>query len=283
MDSRSVAPDNPWVAQDLAYDDGGVVLQSRGDDCFTALQGIVVKPDTWHHLLLSFDISHKSHATSQNADSTYGDYGDTFVSHPLQLSNPCKIWAALDDVNYTGKNLRDQFLFNTPADFGINDFLSRDTYLAAASEIGGSSKGAGWNLEGSWIDALATSLKMDYTFAGEPLPTDSFGIPTGPDMQSQMKHVEMAEFQMWLGKTLDTSTQTNRRLFIAPKKNSDDEEVLKPVTPKTASKELGDPDILFHRSGNWKKGKNTADKANAHDFTPVGKIESYKPDPEIGK
>lgn len=280
--SGSVAPGNPRVTTNIASDDGGIALRGRGNDYYTALEGIDIQPDTWHHLLLSFDISAKTHGVSQQGSSTAGDFGDTFVSTPASLSNPAKIWAALDDVNYTGPALRAPFGDTVGSFLSPNEFASNNTQLAAASQVGGSFHEAGWALTGSWVDAFTSNLPIEFTASGAPLPTDPFGIPTAHNFQNQMKHIELAEFQMWTGKTLDTSVRSNRRLFIAPKKNKDGGQPLKPVVPKKAKEELGDPDILFHRSSNWKKGKNTG-KASGSEFHPSGKIESFKPEPEVGK
>ena len=278
--SESVSPGNPQAVHITSSDDGGVALRGFGNDDFTALQGIEIQPDTWHHLLLSFDISLKTTAGSTTSNSSNGDYGNTSSFVNATLSNRCKIWAALDDVNYTGVPLRASF----DSYLGPNDFVSRNTNFAFLSTVGGTSRSAGWGVSGSWSDGIFSSLQMTFTAHGGELPTDSFGIPASSDTADQMHHVEMAEFQVWTGKTLDTSSVTQRRLFIAPKKNSDGGQSLKPVTPKTASKELGDPDILLHRSSNWKKGKNTGTASGTgSEFHPTGKIESFKPEPEVGK
>lgn len=271
----SVAPGNPQQVGIVTSDDGGVTLRSGGNDSFSALEGIEIQPDTWHHLLLSFDVSSASHAKSGTGNSTSGDYGDSSSSTEGSFSNPCKIWAALDDVNITGGELRQDL-----TGLGPNEFLSRNTIHVFGSSIGGSFRSAGWGVSGSWSDDLFSSEQAIFSASGAPLPASPFGIPVASNFQGKMKHIEMAEFQMWTGQTLNTGNTTSRRLFIAPKKKSGGGEALKPVNPKKAKDALGDPVLLFHRVANWKKGKNTG---SGSDFNPSGKIEKYKPDPEIGK
>lgn len=275
--SDSVAPGNPRASTDVSTDDGGVALRGRGNDYYTALEGIAVKPDTWHHLLLSFDVSHATHGVSQHADSTNGDYGDTFSPTPASFSNPAKIWAALDDVNYSGNALRVPFGDTVGGFLGPNDFASNNVQYAAASGIGGSSRSAGWGVSGSWTDAFSSTEPIIFTASGALLPATPLGLPAAGNVVDHIRHIEMAEFQMWIGKTLDTSTESNRRVFIDYDHNSRIR-VLKPVDPKQAEDLLNKPDILLHRSKNWIKGKNTGEGS---ELDPIGEIRKYKPEPSI--
>ena len=60
----------------------------------------------------------------------------------------------------------------------------------------------------------------------------------------------MAELQIFTGMTLDTSVERNRRAFV------DISGV--PVKPEDTETQLGRrPDILLHKTDNWKAGKNT--------------------------
>src|SRR6266550_6443758 len=163
FESRGVAPDNPQVISFTAVDDGGVALGSRGNDFYTALDGITVQPDTWHHLLLSFDVSPRTHAESTSADSTLGDYGDSFSQRPDFLNHPGKIWAALDNVNHTGSSLRQISSEYVEKFIGPNEFASNNAMYAAESGQGGSSKEAGWSITGSWSTSSATGPAIEFT------------------------------------------------------------------------------------------------------------------------
>jgi hypothetical protein len=113
-------------------------------------------------------------------------------------------------------------------------------------------------------------------------------------MVDHILHVEMAEFQLFTGVTIDTSSVRARRAFIDsngkpvnPNKQASD------ADPQSGSIEfLGQlPDILLHGSGNWIKGKNTGgSQQDAHNpaithppdqFTPVGLIKKYTPNPSL--
>lgn len=113
---------------------------------------------------------------------------------------------------------------------------------------------------------------------------------------------EVAELQIWVGKSIDTSKEDNRRLFVDyPKQVDKDGNVsrdtskgLRPVSPATAEKMLGKPDILIHGTHNWKHGRNTGTSGFIFQggkkfvnpegqFMPVAKIEKFKPDPILGQ
>jgi len=115
--------------------------------------------------------------------------------------------------------------------------------------------------------------------------------------------VEMAELQVWVGKTLDTSKEENRRLFLDyPTKTDengnkvpDKSKPLQPVPPNVAAKALGKQDILLHGSNNWKRGYNSGTSGVETDadgntrikpegqFQRVAMIEKFKPDPKLNK
>lgn len=275
--TKSVAPNGHRFVTVTGSDDGGVRLRGLGPDAFTTLDNISVQPDTWHHLLISFDVSHKSNSVSTTGTSNSGDYGFSNSTTPGSFSNPCKIWAALDDVNYARPGLTNIILNPEVGTLGPNEFMSRNTYIAAISQIGIFSQDAAWGVDGQWDDGHFSAVPITFTASGGLLPTDHFGIPTSSNTQDQMHHVEMAEFQMWTGKILDTSTESNRRVFIDYDKNSRTR-VLKPVDPKQAEDLLGKPNILLHGSSKWIKGKNTG---MGGDLDPTGEIKKYKPDPSI--
>jgi hypothetical protein len=117
------------------------------------------------------------------------------------------------------------------------------------------------------------------------LPVQGFpiGIPASTHHIQHNTGVEMAEFQIWANRTLDTGDVSKRRLFIDSKG--------KPVPPRKAADVLGKPDILLHGTGNWKNGRNTGSTGVNNDgsikdsgqFDHIARIEKYLPDPQLNK
>jgi hypothetical protein len=105
--------------------------------------------------------------------------------------------------------------------------------------------------------------------------------------------LEMAELQIWIGKSLDTGILQNRRLFIDQKKdqNGNPTGPKLPVNPRVAAKQLGKPDILLHGSSAWVHGRNTGtsgyDESGkikpSGQFHPTAAIYPFKPEPKLGQ
>ena len=194
-----------------------------------------------------------------------------------------KMWCAIDDVNYGGNN------------FG---------------EFGGSDPNMLLTVLGS--NALARPLSVNglncnvgpaaYSLTNAPLPSNggSLGIPASAAFVDNIYKVEMAEFQMFTGVTLDTSVTANRRAFVAPDKKgqlvpvnpfaigslADPNAGVDPhslIAPGAPQKLLGKPpDIaLVSASRNWQGGINTG-KAKLH-LKPKGTIKPFTPNPVVGK
>jgi hypothetical protein len=117
------------------------------------------------------------------------------------------------------------------------------------------------------------------------IPTNGhpIGIPASARHLAHNTGIEMAELQIWANKTLDTGNVNNRRLFIDAEG--------KPVSMGTAAKALGEPDIKLHGSSSWKQGSNSGsigvdsngDRIESGQFSRVGQIDQYKPDPQLHK
>lgn len=152
----------------------------------------------------------------------------------------CPFFWAYDDVNYNG-----QYLYpNSPQCFGgggnANGIVSNYT-------IGGGS------------------------FAAGNIPSSPLGIPAKSGDVSFVYNVEMAEFQLFTGVTLDTSDSTNRRAFVTAGGI--------PADPALASTLLGkDPDILLHGTRKWKAGTNSGTAGN---FSTAGSISLFTPGPDL--
>lgn len=140
----------------------------------------------------------------------------------------------------------------------------------------------------------ATFDHPTYNCSGFKIPIAGYpiGIPASAHHIDHNTGIEMAELQIWIGRTLDTGLETNRRLFIAPDKETN---AKKPVPPDIAAKTLGRPHVLLHGNHNWIEGINTGstgstDGSSDKDkliptgrFEPVAGIEKFKPEPELGK
>jgi hypothetical protein len=156
-----------------------------------------------------------------------------------------KIWIAFDDVNYDGPFLQ-------PCGAASYQPFGADPNAIAS------------------MFSLTTEIGLPPTSV--PTGGKPIGIPTSKDNADPFSyHVEIALPQMWTGITLDTSDTVKRRLFI------DDDG--KPVPVEVAEDALGTPLIRFTSSRSLIKGTNSGSGKN---FSPTGKIKSYKPDPELG-
>jgi hypothetical protein len=239
--------------------------------------------DRWHHLLVSCDLSNEVSTTSAGA---------TFIDGVLSYN---RMWVALDDVNVDGYDAFPDFVGGSD----LNAIITDDAYHAAATasppytlphaEFQATtytdSQGNTWTASGAVPDqntgTSSTPITCEIDSASVPSSGAAIGIPATKTFVNHIYHCEMAEFQMWTGITLDTATKANRRAFI--------DDMGKPVPPdkKASPRDLQsgsieflgrNPDILLHRSGNWKAGNNTGSDG---DFKPTGKIKSYKPDPSL--
>jgi hypothetical protein len=91
-----------------------------------------------------------------------------------------------------------------------------------------------------------------------------------PPVTDAFHQIQLGEFYLY------TKMLTDAKVFI---------KAGKPAKRKDVFKALGDPELCMSGSGSWIKGKpkgQAAESPNA-EFTPVGEIKHYKPDPEIGK
>ena len=288
-------PGGEWTQTITHEDQTALVTLAHGPEEFEAGYNLEVKPDLWHHVLISFDLDlhgqamvgtgtksmidkpQCSEGSGQPPPATIDTDGDS------SIKNPCRMWIALDDVDRNGTDLflNDQSVTG----LGANDIVTSNVYLAAAKRKSIVTHDKTWAATGliqlfSEVDDFVTPK---YSYTPAPIPSEPLGIPCIPDLVQYNRHVEMAEFQMWTGVTLDTSSSTNRRAFIS--------DTGKPVSPRQAEQLLGQkPDILLHGSGNWINGSNTGsigidattgNKIPGGQFEPTGEIDSYRPNPSL--
>ena len=266
LDSRGLSPDNSGVMTGQT---------PPSPDSF-----IDVMPGKWHHVLISFDVSA---GCSSVMDVTLG------TSPGFVIKSWSYYWVAFDDVNY------DRFYFAPsggvqhayivpdhvpPGGLIIDDNRDVDANGITSSGV--------WNLRQS-MSGSASLAGSAISINGQPL-----GVPSSANYVNSIYHCEMAELQFFAGIKMDTSILTNRRAFIGPKLDSKGNPMtggLVPVDPAKAQLLLGrKPDILLHGSSKWIAGENTGGAGIGPDgkpladgqFTPVGKIKKYVPDPQTG-
>ena len=214
---------------------------------------IPITADVWHHLLVSFDLSQECFAT--------GAYGQ-----PISVSSNCSWWWALDDVNYSGDTLWPSGPYN-----GSNGIIT------------------GYGLFSGTNNPHLIDNIGPYSFPPVAIPASNtpFGIPGVAKYSDKIRSIEMAEFQLFTGVTLDTSSEVNRRAFI----NASGGPVLGLVTqsgtvisPRPPIKLLGKtPDIAFTTANaNWIKALNEGSLKHSA-FQKTGTIRSFVPGPKLGR
>jgi hypothetical protein len=213
---------------------------------------IRVAPDRWHHVLISVNL--------KTVETHGGDWQGQLAPF---VDSAAELYVALDDKNYTGYNAFFQWAETKP-----NEVITDGAYDVAGA-------GPPYGTTGF--------PPANYTLASPTIPSGLVGIPATEKYANKVLMVEMAEFQMFVNRTIDTGDVAKRRWFIAPKIDKKTGQpvpgVLVPVDPAVAAQEIGtEPRIVLHKTSNWKRGLNTGFGDN---FTPIGRIERYEPDPSI--
>ena len=246
----------------------------------SAYPSATVTADRWHHLLISVNLAKiTTHGTASKEDEIkpLAPYLDSW-SH---------LYMAFDDKNYTGYDLGGTFedsLSDKNAVFTNESFDVAATIRTYETIYDDGPPGN----QTSHEEAVGGVAKYSLV---PTVPAGVIGIPASSPFVNNIYRVEMAEFMMWIGQTLDTSKEDNRRAFV--------DDTGKPVSPdKKASRTdpqsgsielLGKPDVMLHKSGNWKSGNNTGTigidsngkKDPDYQFVPTAKIKTYHPDPSL--
>lgn len=244
-------------------------IANEQTEFFHVETGQTITADKWHHLLLSVDLS----TACNTSGEPYDFEGDWIIA--LGTHSACRLWFALDDVNYTGLENLGPYFVEGGSD--PNAILTRNAWNVADSAAG-----------------LAYNVRTgpptcNYTPDRVPSQGSPLGIPAAPVYVSDVSPVEMAELQVFTGVSFDTADTDKRRAFIDA-----DGKPVPPVPPlgedgrplpdgkAPAEMLLGKkPDILLHGSGNWIKGHNTGVGITG-ELTPTGKITAYTPEPKLG-
>jgi len=256
---------------------------------FTVQTSKELEPDQWHHLLLSFDVG-----------------GSVSLGTPF-ASSSCRLWYAIDDVDYRGaENLRpyrdlegDEWGRDNLDD---NAIITRNAWAYSGSDPDFE--------EGLYYQNQFVGLPSG-SYGGGSIPSEdaAMGIPASAAYVDGIFRVEMAELQMWTGVTMDTGIESNRRAFVDENGEPVDptEGAVDPETQQFDPRGPGErllgkkPEILLHGSDNWKEGYNTGTlgisitttvdeagkvtetitKIPSGQFTPTAKISQYKPEPAL--
>jgi hypothetical protein len=260
--------------------------------------------DMWHHVLISCDISEGVSCVA--SDTT-----------PDSVISSAELFVAIDDVNYNGMDAFDYWVGGGD----LNAVITVDSMDTASKGAPPYSLPAALE-KGLYVFDETTMTFVwdpnaiqpippvpDFNVLGEIAPTATVaptpipfsenpaGIPSTPDQVDNIFKVEMAEFQMFTGVTLDTSVESNRRAFIDAKGAPVIARQLpvNPLTPLDIAgavptrlpappvKLLGQvPDIAFTTaSDNWIGGKNQGSAKIKTKKT--GTIKPFTPAPKLGK
>jgi hypothetical protein len=255
------------IIEDVSY------VDNARPEFFTVESAGWLQPDRWHHLLLSFDVG-----------------GSLSIGTPF-ASSSCKLWYAIDDVDYRGaENLlpfRDTGGQWGPDDLDANAILTQNAWRLSGLD-------PNWQAINYYQNNYVGLPSGFYEGGSIPSNGAGIGLPAIARYVDSIFRCEMAEFQMFTGVTMNTGDETNRRAFVS--------EDGKPVPP-TQKRNPGDPEsksgsiellgkkpeILLHGSGNWKTGRNTGstgidsngDPIALGQFHPTALIRPYTPDPSL--
>ncbi len=280
--------------------------------------GQKVTPDTWHHVLISFNLS--------NACTVTGSFGEAGSSPPDgggSVNSAPKLYVAFDDKNLTKTDLT-QFW---PANGGPNDFLTTQSYAMYKDFVIISGTSTNVSLGEETTSGTIGVEVSQYDYTPEPVPSGkyAFGMPATSTFVDNVHVVEMAEFLMFVDfdGDFDTSLEENRRLFITGQNNKGQQFPTNPtpIAIPINKQAIGDPatwepgadtpafvpglvnpafmptavklpgaskpvtaDIDFTKcSVNWIIGNNmgTIGKGGADKPVTTGKIMAYFPDPVV--
>jgi hypothetical protein len=148
--------------------------------------------DTWHHVVVSVDMS-------DGSASVGIPVGGSFENAASRISKTSTLYVAIDDKDYkTGGNLFP----------GTNKVATGSATMVAYMSQAASHKGN--------VSTPAGPVPS-YSLAKMSVPAAAVGIPCVGKYVDKVRKVEMAEFLMFTGETLDTSIEENRRMFITKK------------------------------------------------------------------
>jgi hypothetical protein len=239
--------------------EGTYGLQDAQNEYFNVTTDIGLQPDTWHHVLLSFDVR-----------------GSLSIGN--KPSSDCYLWYAIDDVDYRGwENL--QPYRDKDDGLGENIIVSSFVY-----------RNSGFDDSGPVLFFNNYVPLPSGAYSPAPIPAGGaeLGLPAASHYVDAIFRVEMAELQIFTDVTLDTGEASNRAAFVKDGKPVDPTGT--EANPAPAVTLLGKkPEVLLHGNSNWQAGYNTGtlgfdldgEKKEGGQFTPVAGIEKFKPEPSL--
>lgn len=231
---------------------------------------VPVIADRWHHVLLSFDLTDPC-ITKGNMDG-YQSKAGTVTSAP-------QLWIAFDGQNLTKKRLSHFW----PVTGKPNDFLSVNAKRIYDSNFAQSYSGLRTYVGDGTLhyQTVIGEKPAEFSYTFDPLRLLPMGLPSTSEYSSHIRHVEMAELQIFPGICIDTGIAAHREAFIKGGKPVPPDKKATAESPVSGSIEYlkREPEVLLHGTRKWQKGDNTGRGA---DFKPTGNIKKYTPDPSLG-
>jgi hypothetical protein len=228
-----------------------------------------IKADVWHHVLISVDFSH-------NLLVTGSDFNGISGSDPVMSSAP-QLHVAFDDVDIRGTKLNDNLKFQNPVSrpsfFGEpNDLMTFGAQNIAQQES--NNINVPFETGGGTIFSQPVTPPMPlptYNLAVSKIPGGPVGAPCTANYTDQILAVNVGPIQVFTGETIDTASETMRRLFLT--QNG------KPAGVGLAEAHFRKkPDIKFNSARDWQKGHN---HGTSGEFKPTGEIDEFLPKPNL--
>jgi hypothetical protein len=206
----------------------------------------------WHHVLVSWDVT--------NGNAIHGVDNSLHLTIEQITDSYSKMWCALDDVNKNGEDLPALWL----GMYGTNTEVDPNAMQSSVC------KGAAFS---NFSDPDTGVLSL----SSPTVPSNPISIPGPASLNRDTGTIQpvlpviMADIQVFSNRTLNTSVEANRRLFVTADG--------KPASPSLAQSALGKvPEILFKGSKKWIAGKNSGTAGN---FLPVGTIIADSTSPNL--
>lgn len=252
------------------YSSGFAIAQASGlsDTSMPTLTGqpelFIITPyripiigDHWHNIQLSYDLSHPVNAQgfplSAINDWTLSQYAST----------DCRIYLAVDDVNYTGDDLGPNCLGGSNGGSQPNAVVTNNAVTVALQNYNDN--------PADQHNAPNLMAGAPGIFTYQPAPFGgNIGFPATSDISGHISEIELAEFDYY-PTVMNMGDVSNRRLFV--------DNAGFPVKPAVRDKLIGKPTLRLHKSSNWIRGINTG--GNVGNFGTSGTITRYKPDPSL--
>jgi hypothetical protein len=225
-----------------------------------------VSAGKWHHAIVSFDLT-SSCATVGNIQTADGP-DPTLGTQSDRTSSTCSMFISFDDHDLTGKKLSCYWPTGSGDPHAI---LPVNGYYVASTNIFNPPVAPFNSHDGNLITITNNYEDPAYSYSPSGAPVEGLiGIPATTERVDAIKTIEMAELQVFVDTTVDTSDLGIRRLFVT--------DVGKPEEMTVAAAALGRPVIALKGSVNWIAGVSTG---SLGDLVASGTITEYSPGPGL--